>query len=369
MAIKINNTTVIDDSLNLTNIANISSSNVANSVVIRDASGNFNAGSITAALLGNATTATTLQTARTIGGVSFNGSANINLPGVNIAGNQSTSGNAATASNIITTTPNIGFSASGQDIQFSTQGGPQVQGQGGGAAMMSFHRPGSYGINFGLGNDNQLRTGGWSRGGNHVVLDSGNYNTYAPTKTGGGASGTWGINITGNAATANSASSATNATNVVGGNVACNAITVTSGAPTIWMYDTDQADFAMHVNSSLWYILNQGGSGIMYVDQSGNFTAAGNVTAYSDARLKTNVATLENALQKVKSIRGVSFEKDGKNSIGVIAQELQETVPEVVQENADGYLSVAYGNLVGLLIEAIKDLSNELEEVKTKIQG
>jgi len=72
--------------------------NTASTIVKRDGSGNFSAGTITAALSGNATTATTLQTARTIGGVSFNGSANINLPGVNTTGNQSTSGNAATAS-------------------------------------------------------------------------------------------------------------------------------------------------------------------------------------------------------------------------------------------------------------------------------
>lgn len=73
------------------------SANTANAIVARNVSGNFIAGTITAALSGNATTATTLQTARTIGGVSFNGSANINLPGVNTAGNQNTTGNAATA--------------------------------------------------------------------------------------------------------------------------------------------------------------------------------------------------------------------------------------------------------------------------------
>jgi hypothetical protein len=71
------------------------STNTGNSSVLRDASGNFSAGTITAALSGNATTATRLQTARTIGGVSFNGSANINLPGVNTTGNQNTSGTAA----------------------------------------------------------------------------------------------------------------------------------------------------------------------------------------------------------------------------------------------------------------------------------
>jgi hypothetical protein len=78
--------------------------NTASKVVARDASGNFSAGTITAALSGNASTATTLQTARTIGGVSFNGSANINLPGVNTAGNQSTTGNAATATSATTAT-------------------------------------------------------------------------------------------------------------------------------------------------------------------------------------------------------------------------------------------------------------------------
>ena len=71
--------------------------NTASKLVQRDASGNFSAGTITAALSGNASTATALETARTIGGVSFDGSANINLPGVNTSGTQDTSGNAATA--------------------------------------------------------------------------------------------------------------------------------------------------------------------------------------------------------------------------------------------------------------------------------
>jgi len=81
--------------------SNATNANTANTIVSRDASGNFSAGTITAALTGdvtgNADTATSLETARTIGGVSFNGTANINLPGVNTSGNQDTSGNAATA--------------------------------------------------------------------------------------------------------------------------------------------------------------------------------------------------------------------------------------------------------------------------------
>ena len=84
--------------------SNATNANTGSTIVFRDASGNFSAGTITATLSGNATTATTLQTARTIGGVSFNGSANINLPGVNTAGNQNTTGSAAT----LTTARTIG---------------------------------------------------------------------------------------------------------------------------------------------------------------------------------------------------------------------------------------------------------------------
>jgi len=75
-------------------------SNTANAIVARDAFGDFTAGTITADLAGNADTATALETARDIGGVSFDGTANINLPGVNTTGNQDTSGNAATATKL-----------------------------------------------------------------------------------------------------------------------------------------------------------------------------------------------------------------------------------------------------------------------------
>jgi hypothetical protein len=195
-----------------------------------------------------------------------------------------------------------------------------------------------------------------------VTLSSGDVTTalgYTPPQANGtGASGTWGINVTG------SAGSATNATNLTGGNMSAASASITSSAPTIWFYDTDQADFAVHVNSNLWYVLNQGGGGIIYTDQSGNFTAAGNVTAYSDARLKTDVKTIQGALDKVSEMRGVSFVKDGKDQVGVIAQEIVNVVPEVVQLNQDGYYSVAYGNLVGVLIEAIKELRAEVKALK-----
>jgi hypothetical protein len=110
-----NRLTVTNGTGSITLNVDATNANTANKVVARDGSGNFSAGTITANLTGNVTgssgsttgnaaTATALQTARTIGGVSFNGTANINLPGVNTAGNQNTTGSAAT----LTTARTIG---------------------------------------------------------------------------------------------------------------------------------------------------------------------------------------------------------------------------------------------------------------------
>lgn len=96
---------------------------------------------------------------------------------------------------------------------------------------------------------------------------------------------------------------------------------------------------------------------------TGNLTASGDVTAYSDIRLKSDIDTITNALDKVSSLRGVYFTKDNNRSIGVIAQEVLSVVPELVRSDGD-YLSVAYGNALGLLIEAIKELKNRIEYLK-----
>lgn len=89
----------------------------------------------------------------------------------------------------------------------------------------------------------------------------------------------------------------------------------------------------------------------------------------SDERLKENIHTIDNALEKVTSLRGVSFDlkDDKKKQIGVIAQEVEQIIPEVVAENPDGYKGVQYGNLVGLLIEAIKEQQQQIDELKEKL--
>ena len=100
---------------------------------------------------------------------------------------------------------------------------------------------------------------------------------------------------------------------------------------------------------------------------TGDFTATGDVTAYSDQRLKRNVETITNAVDVVNCLRGVNFEKDGRHSTGVIAQEIEEFFPEVVHTDADGMKSVAYGNISGLLIEAIKEQQKTIEDMKKHI--
>lgn len=102
-------------------------------------------------------------------------------------------------------------------------------------------------------------------------------------------------------------------------------------------------------------------------DRFGNFTATGNVTAYSDIRLKTDLAKITDALSKVSRLNGYTYtRKDtGTRQTGVVAQELQEVLPEAVIDNGE-HLAVAYGNIVGLLIEAIKELKAEVDQLKGK---
>ena len=96
---------------------------------------------------------------------------------------------------------------------------------------------------------------------------------------------------------------------------------------------------------------------------SGAITSSGDVTAFSDMRIKHDIETIEGALDKVSDMRGVYFKRNnGEAGTGVIAQEIENILPEVVKDGE--YKSVAYGNMVGILIEAIKELKAEVEKLK-----
>ena len=101
---------------------------------------------------------------------------------------------------------------------------------------------------------------------------------------------------------------------------------------------------------------------------SGQYFATSNITAYntSDRRLKDNIETLTDSLDKVSKMRGVTFtsKKDGKPCIGLIAQEVQEVFPELVEEGDDGHLYLAYANLVAVLINAVNDLRKRVEDLE-----
>jgi hypothetical protein len=107
---------------------------------------------------------------------------------------------------------------------------------------------------------------------------------------------------------------------------------------------------------------------------SGDINVTGDVVAScsSDERLKDNKKNIENALEKVESLNGVEFDWNDKqdvyegHDIGVIAQEVEKIAPEIVNTRDNGYKAVKYEKLVPLLIEAIKELSNEIKELKNK---
>ena len=107
------------------------------------------------------------------------------------------------------------------------------------------------------------------------------------------------------------------------------------------------------------------------MDMSGNLTMSGDITAYSDARVKTNIQTIENALDKTLALRGVSYNRtdsdDTKTKIGVIAQETLPILPEVVNQDNDGMYNVSYGNMAGLFIEAIKELNDKIAKLEAQL--
>lgn len=114
--------------------------------------------------------------------------------------------------------------------------------------------------------------------------------------------------------------------------------------------------------------------GTAFVTLSSNIWCRNNITAYSDIRVKENIEVIENAMDKINAIRGVTFTRNDasdtkRRHAGVIAQEIQKVLPEVIEENAsNGHLSVAYGNIVGLTIEGLKEhdkiIKQQAEEIK-----
>jgi hypothetical protein len=217
----------------------------------------------------------------------------------------------------------------------------------------------------------------WTR-----VLDTANYSSYAPTLTGGGASGTWGINITGSAGSVSSVpwtsvtgrptnvSSFTNDSGYITGTnvlVRTNDVWQTSAEGNNRLYFTGSGRTLYSSNNGHEF-RRQDSTALFTVDNSGNTVATGNVTAYSDRRLKKEIAPITDALTKIRALTGVTYTRvnSEERGTGLIAQDVQAVLPEAVQADPDGMLSLAYGNLAGLLVQALKELSEEVRLLKAQ---
>ena len=143
-------------------------------------------------------------------------------------------------------------------------------------------------------------------------------------------------------------------------------------------------DAELFCNGSHLYLDLNSGIGNFYIrdgtttrftfDDAGHFTATGDISSSSDVRLKDNIETLEGSLDKIKQLRGVEYDRidfrmNGEkryHQLGVIAQEIEKIYPDMVDEDVDGMKTVSYQQLIPVLIEAVKELSTEVENLKRK---
>jgi len=139
----------------------------------------------------------------------------------------------------------------------------------------------------------------------------------------------------------------------------------TAALPSITF--TSDADTGMYWTTTGGMNFTSNGALAGSITSGGNLTMVSSITAYSDLRLKTNLERIPGALDKVDQLNGYTFDRtDVKTArqTGVIAQEVLKVLPEAVMGTEEDTYSVAYGNMVGLLIEAIKELRAEVTELR-----
>jgi hypothetical protein len=293
-----------------------------------------------------ASSATALANARTIGGVSFDGTANINLPGVNTSGNQDTSGNAATATKLATART-IGLSG---DVSGS----------------VSFDGSANATITATVANNSHSHTIA-NVTGLQTALDaafvsaSASNDTITFTTAGG---------TTSSVSISDAVLSTEQVQDIIGGMVSSNSET---NIAVTYNDTTGKLDFsATGTAYTAGTNLSLSGSQFSVVASptfTGTVTAV-NFNATSDERLKENVETIADAGSKVAALRGVNFDwkATGEKTMGVIAQEVEAVIPEVVATDDEGMKSVDYQAMVGLLIEAVKELQAKVDAHEAKCE-
>jgi len=129
--------------------------------------------------------------------------------------------------------------------------------------------------------------------------------------------------------------------------------------------------FRMTGGTNRGFVFQNSSTEVFQIEGNGNITSTGDINSTSDIRVKDNIEVIENAVDKLKQIRGVTFTRTDKEDTerrytGVIAQEVQAVLPEVIGGDEDN-LTVAYGNMVGLLVEGIKEQDNIINTMRTEI--
>ena len=193
---------------------------------------------------------------------------------------------------------------------------------------------------------------GISLGGNLANLTAGSFVSYSSGTTYNGSTAITVSVAATSANTANSIISRNASGDFTAGTITCSAVDATLSGYRV------NGTTVIDVSRNLINVVNGNFSGII---------TCSSVNSTSDINLKENIQTIDNALGAVTSLRGVTFDwkENGSPSIGVIAQELEKVLPELV--NQGEYKSVNYNGIIGVLIEAVKELSAEVEELKKKI--
>jgi len=331
-------------------------------------------GNVTGDVTGNADTATTLETARTIGGTSFDGSANIAvglsatataLASARTIAGQSFDGSAniTIASTDLSNTSAIALLTSTQTLTNKTLTSPTITGTGAIAGTFTGNITGDV-----TGNADTATALGTTR---------------AFSLTGDVTAS--GVNFDG--------TGAVELTTVIGANtVGVTEINVTDGTVGQFLKTDGSGNLAfatvatptlasLSLDTTDDVQFDSFGVGTAASGVSGEIRATDDVTAFysSDESLKENIKNIENPLEKISQINGVTFDwtedyikQHGgedeyfvrKNDVGVIAQEVEKVLPQVVATRKDGIKAVKYDRIVALLIESVKELKKEIDELK-----
>ena len=242
----------------------------------------------------------------------------------------------------------------------------QVFSSDGGTAMMSFHRSGAYAINMGLDPDNFLRIGGWSAAANRWVLDGSGNNWVAGSFR---APIFYDSNNTSFYVDPQGGSAFQGAL-IIGPNTSGKYTRFGGNGGATDMCTVSASNGNLHLDAETGSNIYLAWYNTSTVNVGGSVVANGNITAYSDIRVKDNVETIPSALDKLDQIRGVTYtrtdlEDKERRYAGVIAQEIEQVLPEAVFENEE-YKSVDYNATIGLLIQAVKELTDKVKALEAK---